>query len=186
MDRRKSIFLLGTGSLLLSQNSFPVHSMALEMKLGEDDFMEAFTIRWEGLKTHTFEVFEAMPGDKFSYRPTQEVMSFAKLFSHIGFSLDIYAEVLDGATKLEEPTSENRDVVFSYLQTRFRRFEDAVRVVNPENLYTRNHFFSSDEPWKNFTIFDIIMLSYNHAVHHKGQATTYLRLQGVKPPQYRF
>ena len=135
---------------------------------------------------HTFEVFDAMQNDQFTFRPTKELMSFAKLFSHIGFSLDIFAETLDGTEKIEEPKFEEKEPVKAYLQSRFERFEAAFDQLNTTELFNPKHGLGTIDGEIFFSDYDILMLAYNHTVHHKGQATTYLRLQGIVPPQYRF
>ena len=151
-----------------------------------EGFKDAFNTRWEGLRTHTFEVFGAMPDRQFDFQPTKEVMSFAKLFSHIGHSLDIYAEILDGAEKIEEPKSKEKETLIRYVQTRFERFEAAFYQLNTSDLYNPKHVMKTMDGEVSFSDYDILMLAYNHTVHHKGQATTYLRLQGITPPAYRF
>lgn len=186
MDRRKSLGLLGAGGLVLVNSSFSSITSAGEIASQQEHFKRAFETRWQGLRQHTFEVFDAMPADRFEYQPTPEVMTYGVLFCHIGWSMDTYAEVLDGKSKIDKLESNEKNAVFRYLQSRFDRFEEALNKVPEEKMYLINHAFSNIEPWKNFSNFDIIMLSYNHAVHHKGQATTYLRLNEIAPPQYRF
>ena len=186
MNRRKSIGLLGMGSLLLAQNAFPRASLVTGHTASDDSFMKAFPARWEGLRVHTFEVYEAMPDTQFGFQPTEGVMSFAELFSHIGVSLDYYAEILDGTSHKEEVESVKKGVVLTYLQERFERFEAALNQLNPNDLYNRKHNLGSRDGEIYFSDYDILMLAYNHTVHHKGQATTYLRLKDIVPPQYRF
>ncbi len=186
MDRRKSLTLLGTGAIVLANSSFSPIFSTNEIELKQEKSKVAFEKRWLGLRQHTFEVFDAMPEDQFDFQPTEEVMSYGNLFCHIGWSLDIYAEVLDGTMKIDKLESNDKNRVSDYLQSRFDRFEEAMDNAFGERLYLVDHHFSKTEPWKNFTNYDILMLSYNHAVHHKGQATTYLRLKGIAPPKYRF
>lgn len=187
MDRRKSIGLIGAGSLLLAENAFPsALSTAWGHSSGES-FMKAFAPRWEGMRMHTFEVFEAMPEEQFSFQPTEEVMSFAKLFSHVAVSLDYYAEILDETPHLEETESVEKGVVSDYLQGRFERFENALTKLNPEDLYNPTHKLVTRLDGDTYlSDYEVLMLAYNHTVHHKGQATTYLRLKEIAPPQYRF
>ena len=186
MDRRKSMGLIGAGSLLPIQSAFPSSLSRIKDIDQSEGFKEAFNTRWEGLRMHTFKVFDAMPGEQFDFRPTKEVMSFARLFSHIGFSLDIYAEMLDGTKKIEEPKSEEKETVMAYLQSRFERLEAAFYQLKTSELYNPKHVAHTIDGEIHFSDYDILMLAYNHTVHHKGQATTYLRLQGIIPPQYRF
>ena len=186
MDRRKSLGLLGTGAFIITNSSFSSIHSTKEILAFQENFKGAFAERWRGLHQHMFEVLDAMPVDQFGFQPTDEVMSYGNLFCHIGWSLDIYAEVLDGTSKIDKLETNDKKLASEYLQSRFERFEDAMDKVSGERLYLIDHHFSNTEPWKNFSNYDILMLSYNHAVHHKGQATTYLRLKGIVPPQYRF
>ena len=104
MDRRYSLGLIGISSLLAVQNVFP--SIRKQGKTASNtDFKKAFAPRWEGLRTHSFEVFEAMPEAQFNFQPTEQTMSFPKLFTHIGKSLDIYAGMLEGTEHREEKES---------------------------------------------------------------------------------
>ena len=138
------------------------------------------------MRTHSFEVFEAMPEAQFNYRPTEEIMSFSKLFSHIGKSLDIYAGMLNGTEHQEEKVSLIKGEVNDYLIWSFDRFDQALTQLNHDNLYIQTHDVATMDGMMHISDYDIIMLAYNHTVHHKGQATTYQRLAGVTPPQYRY
>lgn len=185
MDRRNSIGLIGVGSLIAVQNVFP--SIPKSGKTETDsEFIRAFTPRWEGLRTHTFEVMEAMPPSRFAYKPTADVMSYAKLFSHIGKSLDIYAGMLDGSAHEQETESEVKEEVYTYLTRCFDRFEQALAGLDSDSVYSPTNTVQTRDGDIEMSDYDVIMLAYNHTVHHKGQATTYLRLAGMAPPQYRY
>jgi len=186
MDRRKSLGLLGAGAFVIANSSFSYSKTVNKIATSQETFKVAFEKRWRGLRQHTFEVFDSMPGDQFDFKPTDDVMSFGNLFCHVGWSLDIYKEVLDGTKKVDKLESNDKSLVSNYLQSRFDGFEEAMDSVSEERLYLVDHHFSKTEPWMNFSNYDVLMLSYNHAVHHKGQATTYLRLKGIVPPRYRF
>ena len=186
MDRWKSIGLVGAGSLLLVQSAFPSNISGIKDTEQSEGFKEAFNTRWEGLRKHTFEVFDAMPDNQFNFQPTAEVKSFARLFSHIGLSLDNFAEILDGTEKIEEPKSEEKKTLMAYLQSRFERFKAAFYPLNTIDLYNQKHVINTMDGEIYLSDYDVLMLAYNHTVHHKGQATTYLRLNGIIPPAYRF
>ena len=182
MDRRKSISLIGVGSLLLTQNAFPSVLSNIGDAVSDVNFMKAFSARWEGLRMHTFEVFEAMPDAQLGFK----LMSYAKLFSHIAVSMDVYAEILDGTPHKKEVESVKKEIVLAYLQTRFERLEAVFNKLNPTDLYSPIHISETIDGKIYSSDYDILMLAFNHTVHHKGQATTYLRLKGIVPPQYRF
>jgi uncharacterized damage-inducible protein DinB len=113
------------------------------------------------------------------------MMSFAKLFSHIGFSLGIFSGILDNTPHKEERESVEKEVVLTYLKTQFKRFETVFTQLNPDDLYNAKHKLSTIDGEIEWSDYDILTLAYNHTVHHKGQATTYLRLKEIVPPQYR-
>ncbi len=78
MNRRKSIGLLGLGSLFLSQNAY-----SFGQKI-DPNFIDLFLVRWDYNRIYTFEILEAMPESKFEFQPKNEMMPFSKLFTHIG------------------------------------------------------------------------------------------------------
>ena len=172
--------------MLFAQNTFPSIPSSSKYCFFNEGFMKAFIPRWEGLRTHTFEVMEAMPDDQFDYQPTEEVMSFSKLFTHIGKSMDVYTGMLHGTPHKEELESNHKSEVETYLSASFDRFEQAMTQIDSERLYISSHKIPTRDGALNMSDYDIIMLMYNHTVHHKGQATTYLRLVGITPPQYRY
>lgn len=177
---------MGIGSLFYTNKIFPSISESSPHTAINEGFMKAFRPRWEGIRTHAFEVLEAMPDPDFAFRPTEEAMSFSKLFSHIGKSLDIFAGVLDGLAHKDETESIVKGEIRTYLRWSFNRFDQAMAQLNPQKLYIPSHNLDTRDGGIDFSDYDIIMLAYNHTVHHKGQATTYLRLKGITPPQYRF
>ena len=183
MNRRKSIGMIAAGCspfLLYPSNFITVNSRANE------EWMKNFTFRWNNSETYCFNVFNALPISDFSFKPTPEVMSFGKLFSHIGNGLNIYAGVLVGTTVPNEPELASKSEISEYLELAFQNFNNALNDTNLDNLYAIKHAKSEEQPWKDFSVFDIITLGYNHTVHHIAQATVYLRLRNIVPPKYRF
>ena len=113
-------------------------------------------------------------------------MSYAKLFSHIGKSLDVHAGMLDDMAQVQEVESDVKDEVRTYLTRCFNRFERTLAALDPDIVFSPTHTVQTRDGDMEMSDYDVIMLAYNHTAHHKGQATTYLRLAGMVPPQYRF
>lgn len=183
MNRRKSIELIAAGLspiLLHSSNTI------MNVNINREEWLKNFMARWNNTQTYCFEIFNTMPLLHFNFKPNSDVFSFAKLFTHIGNGLNIYSGVLVGTSLDNEPETSDISEISDYLNNAFKNFNYALTEINLENLYTISHYKSEEEPWKEFTTFDIITLGYNHTVHHIAQATVYLRLNNVVPPQYRF
>jgi len=182
MQRRKSLELIaGFSPFFLVTNS----SIG-DQVLDSSEWLANFKIRWNNSRIYCFEIFDAMPLTDFSFKPNPEIMSFGKLFVHIGSSLYGYASVLDGSHPDNEAVSTKKTEVSDYLDSAFTRFNNALDNIIVEKLYDIKHAKSDEEPWKEFSIFDIITLGYNHTTHHIAQATVYLRLRNIVPPKYRF
>lgn len=182
MHRRESLELIAGCSpfLLFSSNDVACKS------LDSSEWMKYFKVRWNSSRTYCFEVFDAMPSYDFNFKPNPDIMSFGKLFTHIGNGLNAYAGVLDGSVSDNESEPSNKSEESTYLDNAFAHFNNALDGINIENLYAIKHTKSEVEPWKEFSIFDIITLAYNHTIHHIAQATVYVRLKNIVPPKYRF
>lgn len=182
MHRRKSMELMAGFSPFFLLSSSP----AANKYLDSSQWLKNFKFRWDNSRIYCFEVFDAMPLTDFNFRPNTEMMSFGKLFTHIGSSLNGYAGVLDGSVPDNEPEPSKKTEVSDYLDNAFAHFNNALDEINVNDLYAIKHAKSDMEPWREFSIFDIITLGYNHTIHHIAQATVYIRLKNIVPPRYRF
>jgi uncharacterized damage-inducible protein DinB len=41
-------------------------------------------------------------------------------------------------------------------------------------------------PQRNLTGFEWLWSYFTHTAHHRGQAEVYMRVKGIKPPDYKF
>ena len=181
MNRRKSLGLIAGFSPLLL---FPSNHIVNE-NFDSTQWLKYFKLRWSNTQIYCFEIFDAMPLSNYSHKSHPDAMSFIKLFTHIGSSLIGYANVLDGLPSDNfEPFIDIE--VRRYTDNSFTRFNKALERIKIDELYEVKHAKLDEAPWKEFSIFDIITLGYNHTIHHIGQATVYLRLNNIVPPRYRF
>ena len=182
MNRRKSLELIAGFSTVPLLGRSPVAHEDLD----SSEWLKNFTVRWDSSRTYCFEVFDAMPLSDFNFKPNPETMSFGKLFTHIGSGLHGFAGVLVESISDNEPEPNSKTIVSDYLGDAFTHFNNALDEIKLDDLYAIKHAKSDVEPWKEFSIFDIVTLGYNHTIHHIAQATVYLRLKGITPPKYRF
>ena len=168
-----SPFALATGLTLAKSNS-------------PNGWLIEFSDRWEVSESYTRKVFNAMPEEYLTYKPTPEIMSFGKQFTHLAMGTSIYASVLRGDNHIEEPEANNKQVILEYMDKTSADFKNEVENLTEEKLYTNEHKHQNDEVWEDFSLADILLLAYHHAAHHRGQAIVYLRLKGIEPPKYMF
>jgi hypothetical protein len=124
---------------------------------------------------------EAMPADKFSYKPTADQMTFAHLVVHIATSNNsLCAKVADvPAPKVDEPKeTDSKDQLvaavnksFSFCGEALEKMDDS-KLGDDVELFGGHHFPRA---------MGALGLASGWADHY-GAAAMYLRLNGILPP----
>jgi uncharacterized damage-inducible protein DinB len=140
---------------------------------------------WKQAKEYTMDFAKAMPDENYGFKPTEEVFSFAEQLLHLaGGNYWFFASIKGEKSPLPEeafnPEGKSKEDVIKLMEESFA-FGDAVvdgltdKIVHEEVAMGKNKLFV----WK------ILMFCVDHITHHRGQMVVYLRLNGIKPPQYR-
>jgi len=124
---------------------------------------------------------EAMPADKFSYKPTADQMTFAHLVVHIvGSNNSLCAKVADvPAPKVDEPKeTDSKDQLVSAVKASFNFCSEALAKMDDSKLGDDVELFGG----RHFPrAMGALGLASGWADHY-GAAAMYLRLNGVLPP----
>lgn len=130
---------------------------------------------------------EAMPDDRFGFKPNDEIRSFAQQFLHasqgmIGLSANgTGVERIYPNDNLEkDETLQSKEEVKRIVTEAFDFAIEGIKNMDP------NTYFDIVErgPF-NVTRIGWVRKSLEHATHHRGQAAIYLRLSGITPPQFQ-
>ena len=139
-------------------------------------------------RAYTVECAAAMPEEKYSFLPVPEVRSFGQQMVHIaqanGSIMEWHVEGKKNPTwpysgDGKEQVVSKTDVIaqlnasYDYIQKGLSQMTDGMLL---DRFKTEMGEFS--RYWGLHLILD-------HATHHRGQAVVYLRLNGIKPPEYR-
>ncbi|GGE15013.1 DNA damage-inducible protein DinB [Marinithermofilum abyssi] len=148
---------------------------------------EELLASWKRSRQLTKEVAEAMPAEKWDFRPTDDVMSFREQVLHILAGEQWF---LRG---MQEGEWEFRPEIT------LERYPDMASTLEAVTYWTDRHaeLISSIEdldakvttPLKpDVPLPKRILLqgAITHEVHHRGQLIVYLRLNGIQPPAFRF
>jgi hypothetical protein len=123
---------------------------------------------------------EAMPADKFGYKPTPEQMSFGHLVTHIIESNNSFCAT---AADVPEPKvaeakeSDGKDKLVSALKASFDFCGSALPKATDAKLADSIDMFGG----KKTRAFAAIVLASSWSDHYGAEAM-YLRLNGVLPP----
>ena len=193
--------LIGLGPLAFVSSKLP----------GERLLVDDLIRRWKRSKEYTLAVLDAMPGEKLEYRPTEEQMSFAQHFMHLGFTNNSFIGVLldpksyadfdalmeadffldrPDPVNLFEPDvmqerspEQNMDMVSKYVSDTFDYVISGLDTLSDSVL---GRGTNRVKPWflEGHSNLDLILRSEAHTAHHRAQAICYLRLNGIRPPGY--
>ncbi|HXJ88050.1 MAG TPA: DinB family protein [Candidatus Binatia bacterium] len=124
---------------------------------------------------------EAMPADKFSYKPTPDQITFAHLVVHIiGSNNTLCAKVADvPAPKAEEPKeTDSKDQLVAAVKASFSFCSEALAKMDDSKLGDDVELFGG----RHFPrAMGALGLAGGWADHY-GAAAMYLRLNGILPP----
>ncbi len=143
---------------------------------------------------------EAMPGDKWGYRPAQglfkkekpafgpaEVRTFAEQVKHVACSNFAFAAELDGTTppaacdKGGPSPAKTRSELRIYLRDSFAALKKSLSAITAKNMYD-----PIEGPYAGpNTRLGLAEVCIWHAADHYGQMIIYLRLNGIVPPTSR-
>lgn len=144
---------------------------------------------------------EAMPEDKWDYRPVQagqfknekpqfgpaEVRTFAEQVKHVACSNFAFAAELDGAKPPEAcdkggpSPAHTRAELLTYLRDSFAALNKSLNAITLKNMFDPIH-----GPYATpNTRLGLAEICVWHAADHYGQMVLYLRMNGIVPPSSR-
>jgi uncharacterized damage-inducible protein DinB len=138
---------------------------------------------WERTKTLVLGLVNAMPDDKFGFRPTPAQGTFAERAMHVA-TIDLALLGTLGAKtpapSLANPKATTKAEVVAALQTSFDYGAAVIKEFNDQQLVER----VSSMPFLGPTAsrLKVIYFSMQHTQDIYGQLVVYLRLNGVTPP----
>lgn len=125
---------------------------------------------------------DAMPAEKWDYRPTPEVRTFGEILGHVANSNYEFCAAAKGeknpqATDLEKA---GRDEVVAGLKASFAYCDGVYAGLTPKQAAEPAELFGmkGNRLW-------LLDFNMGHDYEHYGNLVTYLRLNGIVPPSSR-
>ena len=126
---------------------------------------------------------DAIPADKFNWRPAPDVRSFAEVFLHVSAAnYNLYKLVgtpppstVDLKT-LEKSTTDKAKVIAT-LKDSFAHARKAITAMPDANLDMSLDWFGGKNTQRGILLFIV-----RHAAEHLGQSIAYARFVGIVPP----
>ncbi|MBK6950095.1 MAG: DinB family protein [Haliscomenobacter sp.] len=149
----------------------------------QDGFIRDFGKKWANAMAYTLEVAELMPENHYDFKPTPEEMTFKEQLLHmmgnVSWLSTAYLNGQKSNTDFKKKEYTKLQVI-EIIREEFRLSTLAVAQLPAAALEEEVKFFAGPMNKR-----QIVALLNDHMTHHRGQLLVYLRLQEIKPPQYR-
>jgi uncharacterized damage-inducible protein DinB len=126
---------------------------------------------------------EAIPAEKFGWRPSPDVRSFAEVFLHVSAAnFNLYKLVgtpppAGFDVKGFEKSTTDKAKVISILKDSFAHARKAITAMPDADLEKSLDWFGGKNTERGILLFIV-----RHAAEHLGQSIAYARFAGIVPP----
>jgi uncharacterized damage-inducible protein DinB len=161
--------------------------------MAQSTVKDALAKHWKTSAEFTIAVADTMPAESYNFRPNPEEMSFGQLMAHIaavnenacanasGLPRPVLPPKIVEWSKDTEKVDVSKETAMPFLKESFEFCNKAVAAMTPERMDT-----VVGPAARNLTGFEWLFAYFTHTAHHRAQAEVYLRVKGIKPPDYRF
>lgn len=146
-------------------------------------FLEAAVTKLQNSKEYTLKAAHMMPAEKYAYKPSPDEMSFGEQLLHISANMGwLSTAYLNGkenpVTKADKQMTKKEEII-GILNKSYDYAINTLKAFDKKQLDEKVNFFAGEK-----NKLQIINLLSDHQTHHRGQLMVYLRLNGIKPPDY--
>lgn len=165
---------------------FPVKGEA--QALTPADIKAQLVKEWQRAKAYTIDYLNTMPANKYSYKAVDSIRSFAQQMLHLAqgnyFLMSNASDQKPPAfaqTDMEHSAgAQTKDSVMYYVTNSYDFCINAVQGSDLAKWGEKKKMFGMEE-----TRFALMIKTFEHQTHHRGQTTIYIRLNGIRPPNER-
>jgi len=154
---------------------------------------DALVKHWKTSGEFTLAVANTMPAELYNFRANPEEMSFGELMAHIAVANNGACANASGMPRPAMPAKiaewskdtakveVDKETAVQFMKDSFDFCNKAVASVTLERLDA-----VVGPPARNLTGYEWLWSYFTHTAHHRGQAEVYMRVKGIKPPDYKF
>ncbi|MEB0262794.1 MULTISPECIES: DinB family protein [unclassified Mucilaginibacter] len=138
--------------------------------------------KWVNSKSYALKLAALMPEDGYDFKASPEEMSFREQLLHIADNMTWLSSsflLVNAPSKRAATEKLSKAAVLKVLGDAYDLGLSAHMKINVSQLDDHVKFFSGP-----MTRRQILILMHDHQTHHLGQLVVYLRLNGIKPPEY--
>ncbi len=158
-------------------------AMALQAKEDPlEGIWQGFDGEWGHVSRQLVSLAEAIPAEKFTWRPAPGVRSVSEVFMHVVLA-NFYLVSVTGPkmppdlTEQMETTTTSKADVIHWLERSLDAVKTAHAGLKPDDLRRKVKVYGRDA-----TVDGMYLRIIVHANEHMGQLVAYARMNGIAPP----
>lgn len=141
--------------------------------------------QWKDVTERLIGVAEAMPAEKYGYKPTEEVGTFADQVKHVCMAMRILLANAEGKhVPMEQVNLDGLKTKEEILAELRKRVDEGAAVIRRVSGKTDGDAVESQFFGRTTRRF-LVVQAIAHDNNHYGQLVMYLRLNGITPPASR-
>lgn len=181
--------VVSTPSAVFAQDTKPADSDEAAMA-SPPAFIEDYLQEFDRVQQQILSLAEAMPAEKYTWRPSEGVRSVSEVYLHTAFANfmlpsvaghAVPADLADklGIDKIQSWDTQTTDkaAVNAQVSRSFGHLRSVVSGITAADLDTMVEFFGQKA-----TTRQLLMLALGHLHEHLGQSIAYARMNGIAPP----
>ncbi len=164
---------------------FAVSSSFAQDKAPKTDFTKMYLPVWLEAREHCLAVANAMPEEKYSYKPTDVSKTFAEQMVHIAYTVELltkrYVQGMEVTPNTPDASQLSKAQIIKMLEEGFDYTTNIIISIEQEQLdETCVMYHSGNTVSRAFAMFYV----QDHMANHRSKANLYLRLNNINPPEY--
>ncbi len=153
------------------------------MSAAASGFLGDYVAEVDSVGQKLIDLAEAVPADKYTWRPAPGVRSIGEVFMHVVVSDSMLPSFLgmkrmDGVTRDSEKTVTDKSAIVPLLKKAVANARAAGSIVTPSDLDKKVKTFGDNE----LTERQVLARILYHMHEHLGQSIAYARSNGIVPP----
>ena len=148
-----------------------------------DQLKQELLKAWERSETMTLINVDQMPPKHFTFKYTEEAMTFSEQWRHCIIytcgQLSSRIGIVNPYKDVKLPVQMPKEDVINEIKKMYAFVRQSINELSTEKLLSKSDFGGDDIP-----IWRLLYALENHIIHHRGQCVVYLRLNGIVPKGY--
>lgn len=182
---------LAAGAMLLSfsQCQEADHTAAATTTQASTSIADRQVKVWDVAVQQVMDIADAMPADKYNFRPHDSVMTFAEQLVHIGqtsvFITNAFLKDIPRPKVRQKISADsmNKTEVMAYVKEQLAKARTNMSGMTNDQL--TNEEVTSFVGNK-MSRLEGMLLAHDHLTNHKAKANLYLRMVDIKPPKWMY